>query len=191
MIIRKPNIIELLNSMWSISSNDPNNDFRFVVTLDTYHKSILNQMIADKYFIGELDRQFHKSEMCLMYAVYTAMSECDNIICLKYNDAYTKNKMWERLYNRINNLMIVKSFTKDRIEFWTGSVIEFNLSSSTTHLIIDEAAYFPGDVLKNILEDAPDFCEIKILTSEYKENEVYENLTKEKKYTYFRHHIRG
>ena len=191
MIIRKPNIIELLNSMWSISSNDPNDDFRFVVTLDTYHKSILNQMIADKYFIGELDRQFHKSEMCLMYAVYTAMSECDNIICLKYRDAYTKKMMWDRLYNRINNIMIVKSSTKDRIEFWTGSVIEFNLSSSTTHLIIDEAAYFPGDVLKNILENTPDFCEIKILTSEYKENEVYENLTKEKKYTYFRHRIQG
>lgn len=147
-------------------------------------------MVDEPYFIGEFQRQFGKSEMCLMYAVYMAMKNTNNKISLMFSDEIECDNLRKRLGKVLQNLMIVKRYSHDVFVFCSESIIEFNrISNNTTHVIIDEAAYFSEEKLKKIMESIPNYSDIKILSSENEDNTLYQNLVKDKKFTYFRNCI--
>lgn len=187
---KTPNIVDFVESIWTISDYSIANSKRYHIDLDNTKKMVLNMMVNEPYFIGEFQRQFGKSEMCLMYAVYIAMRTTCNKISIMYSDEMTCNNMRKRLEKVLKNLMIVNCFRNDAFEFNTGSIIYFNkISDNATHVIIDEAAYFSEDNLETIMNNIPKDCDIKILTSD-KENEdniTYNKLKKDKKYTILRY----
>ena len=183
-------IEDFVESIWTIPDYYIANSKRYHIDLDNTKKVILNMMVDESYFIGELDRQFGKSEMCLMYAVYMAMKNTNNKISLMYSDETMCAHLRKRLGKVLQNLMIVKCYSHDAFAFCSDSIIEFNrISDNTTHVIIDEAAYFSEEKLKKIMESIPNYSEIKILSSENEDNTLYQNLIKDKKFTYFRNHI--
>jgi hypothetical protein len=183
-------IEDFIESVWTFSSNvNPNNRYH-IIDMDNTKKVILNMMVDEPYFIGELDRQFGKSEMCLMYAVYMAMKNTNNKISLMFSDEIQCDNLRKRLGKVLQNLMIVKRYSHDAFVFCSESIIEFNrISDNTTHVIIDEAAHFSEEKLKKIMESIPNYSDIKILSSENKDNTLYQNLIKDKKFTYFRNCI--
>ena len=183
-------IEDFIESVWTFSSNvNPNNRYH-IIDLDNTKKMVLNMMVDESYFIGELDRQFGKSEMCLMYAVYMAMKNTNNKISLMFSDEIQCDNLRKRLGKVLQNLMIVKRYSHDAFVFCSESIIEFNrISDNTTHVIIDEAAYFSEEKLKKIMESIPNYSDIKILSSNNEDNTLYQNLIKDKKFTYFRNCI--
>ena len=187
---KTPNIVDFVESIWTIPDGFIHNSKKYHIDLDNTKKLVLNMMVDEPYFIGEFQRQFGKSEMCLMYAVYIAMRTTCNKISIMYSDEMTCNNMRKRLEKVLKNLMIVNCFRNDAFEFNTGSIIYFNkISDNATHVIIDEAAYFSEDNLGTIMNNIPKDCDIKILTSD-KENEdniTYNKLKKDKKYTILRY----
>lgn len=166
---KTPNIVDFVESIWTISDYSIANSKRYHIDLDNTKKMVLNMMVNEPYFIGEFQRQFGKSEMCLMYAVYMAMKGTCNRISIMYSDKNMRDIMRKRLENVLKNLMVVNCFREDSFEFNTGSIIDFNKISTegreTTHVIIDEAFQFTGDKLKIIMKSIPKDCDVKILTS--------------------------
>lgn len=183
-------IEDFIESVWTIPDYYIANSKRYHIDLDNTKKVILNMMVDESYFIGELDRQFGKSEMCLMYAVYMAMKNTNNKISLMFSDEMQCDNLRKRLGKVLQNLMIVKCYSHDAFVFCSDSIIEFNrISNNTTHVIIDEAAHFSEEKLKKIMESIPNYSDIKILSSENEDNTLYQNLIKDKKFTYFRNCI--
>lgn len=183
-------IEDFIESIWTIPDYYIANSKRYHIDLDNTKKMVLNMMVDEPYFIGEFQRQFGKSEMCLMYAVYMAMKNTNNKISLMFSDEIECDNLRKRLGKVLQNLMIVKRYSHDVFVFCSESIIEFNrISNNTTHVIIDEAAYFSEEKLKKIMESIPNYSDIKILSSENEDNTLYQNLVKDKKFTYFRNCI--
>jgi hypothetical protein len=188
-MLKQPNIVDFIESIWTIHDYYIANSKRYHVDLDNTKKIILNMMVDEPYFIGEFQRQFGKSEMCLMYGVYIAMKGTCNKISIMYSDETTRIIMKKRLENILKNLMIVNCFRDDAFEFNTGSIIQFNkIFEDATHVIIDEASHFSEDNFGLIMNYIPKDCDIKILTSDKESNNItYNDLKKNKKFTYLRY----
>ena len=187
---KQPNIVDFIESVWTIPDYYIANSKRYHIDLDNIKKMVLNMMVDEPYFIGEFQRQFGKSEMCLMYAVYMAMKRTCNKICIMYSDEMTCINMKKRLRNILKNLMIVNCFREDAFEFNTGSIICFNkICDDVTHVIIDEVAHFSEEDIGVIMNNIPNDCDIKILTSDKEnvDNISYNDLKKNKKFTYLRY----
>ena len=183
-------IVDFIESIWTIPDYYIANSKRYHIDLDNTKKMVLNMMVDEPYFIGEFQRQFGKSEMCLMYAVYMAMKNTNNKISLMFSDEIQCDNLRKRLGKVLQNLMIVKRYSHDAFVFCSESIIEFNrISNDTTHVIIDDAAYFSEDNLETIMNNIPKDCDIKILTSdkENEDNTMYNKLKKDKKYTILRY----
>lgn len=185
---KTPNIVDFIESIWTIP--DISNCKKYHIDLDDSKKLILNMMVSELYFIGELERQFGKSEMCLMYAVYMAMKNTNNRISILHHNEMTSIDMKKYLDNILKNLMIVNCFREKSLEFNTGSIIDFNEihndGRETTHVVIDDAAFFSENTLREVFEMIPKNADIKILSSP-NNNVIYDELIKNKRYTYLRY----
>ena len=180
-----------INKVWT-------NEDKWGIThfeLTKLQEKILEMMIEEPYFIGELQRQKHgKSEMCLMYAVFMAAKYTDKKIALVYHNEMEYKNASERLLNRLKDTMLLKAGGNGIFKFHNKSTIRMTVNGigveESEIVIIDEAALFDEEKLSDVIKNCTEYTEIKILTnSNEKSSETYRKIINNPEYTYLRYSV--
>lgn len=183
------NIKKFINKIWT-------NEDKWGIThfeLTNLQEKILELMIEEPYFIGELQRQRHgKTEMCLMYAAYMAARSSDKKITLVYHNETEYKNASERLLNRLKDTMLLRAGGNGIFKFHNKSTIRMTVNGigveDSEIVIIDEAAWFEEEKLSDVIKNCTEYTEVKILTSPNENSsETYRKIINTPEYTYLRY----